>query len=105
MAVVCLATADDEGRATEVVDESAQTPWMGLVQKETGDKLKEAMEQLPPDAAALIRAVYYEDRTLQEAADRLGISKSWASRVHAKSLEQMARTMRQIDPGGTLAEL
>ena len=99
LAVVYLAASDEEGRTTDVVDQSAKAPWSGLVQRETRGKLREAMERLPADAAALIRAVYYEGRTLQEAADRLGISKSWASRMHAKALEQLARHMKNLDSG------
>ena len=101
LAVVYLA-ASDEDRSPDVIDESATAPWSGLVERETSGKLRDAMEKLPADAAALIRAVYYEDRTLQEAADRLGISKSWASRMHARALEQLARNMRQFDPGESL---
>jgi len=94
LAVVYLAAADAD-HSTDVVDESAAAPWSEMVERETSLKLRQAMESLPADAAALVRAVYYEDRTLQEAADRLGISKSWASRVHAKALEQLARSMKQ----------
>jgi RNA polymerase sigma factor for flagellar operon FliA len=97
LAIVCLAT-DDDGRPVDVEDTSAPVPWSGLVETETGQQLQAAMEQLPPDAAALIRAVYFEDRTLQEAASRLGISKSWASRMHARALEQMARNMNRAEP-------
>jgi RNA polymerase sigma factor for flagellar operon FliA len=99
LAVMHLATIDEDRNAAEVIDDSAEAPWSGMVQQETHCKLQEAMQDLPPDAAALVRAVYFEDRTLQEAADRLGISKSWASRMHARALEQMARYMRQSDPG------
>lgn len=94
LAVVYFAAADEPGGAVEVPDQSAEAPWSGLVQQETRVKLRDAMERLPPDAAALIRAVYYEDRTLQEAANRLGISKSWASRMHARALEQMGKSLR-----------
>lgn len=93
LAVVYLAAADSDHSA-DVVDESAPAPWSGMVERETSVKLRQAMESLPEDAAALVRAVYYEDRTLQEAADRLGISKSWASRLHARALEQLGRCMK-----------
>jgi RNA polymerase sigma factor FliA len=98
LAVVYLAASDDGGRPTEIVDEAAPAPWEGIVEQETSRKLRQAMEAIPQDAAALIRAVYYEDRTLQEAADRLGISKSWASRLHARALEQLASNLKQLDP-------
>lgn len=99
LAIVYLAASDEEGRTTDVIDRSATAPWSAIIQRETSGKLCVAMERLPPDAAALIRAVYYEDRTLQETADRLGISKSWASRMHARALEQLARHMKELDPG------
>lgn len=101
LAVMYLASTDEEGQgpSTDVEDKGAARPWAAIVENETSAKLRLAMEKIPPDAAALIRAVYYEDRTLQEAADRLGISKSWASRMHARSLEQLAQNMRQLDPG------
>lgn len=98
LAVVYFAAADEPGGAAEVPDQSAEAPWSGLVQQETSVKLRTAMDRLPPDAAALIRAVYYEDRTLQEAANRLGISKSWASRMHARALEQMGKSLKASNP-------
>lgn len=103
LAVVYLATVDEQGIPADVVDKTAEAPSSRLEKSETNSQLKAAMEQLPADAGALIRAVYFEDRTLQEAADRLGISKSWASRVHARALEQMARIMRQDDFGSSTA--
>jgi RNA polymerase sigma factor for flagellar operon FliA len=99
LAVSYLASSDGVGRTAEIVDKSARAPWFGMVQRETHVQLAQAIDRLPPDAAALIRAVYYEDHTLQEAADQLKISKSWASRLHAKALEQMARSLRQVNAG------
>jgi RNA polymerase sigma factor for flagellar operon FliA len=93
LAMIYLVSAGDEGKPLDVIDSKTAAPWSGLADSESKAKLVEALEKLPPDAAALLRAVYYEDRTLQEAADRLGISKSWASRMHAKALEQLAQKL------------
>lgn len=98
LAMIYLASAGDEGKPLDLADPDADAPWSGLADRESRDKLGQALNLLPPDAAALIRAVYYEDRTLQEAADRLGISKSWASRMHAKALEQLAGGLNRLDP-------
>ena len=38
---------------------------------------------LPPAERRLVQTIYFEGATLQEAANRIGISKSWASRLHA----------------------
>jgi RNA polymerase sigma factor for flagellar operon FliA len=95
LAMVFLNSHSESG---EVEDRSVPAPWANLLERETSLKLREALDRIAPDAAALIRSIYYEDRTLQEAADRLSISKSWASRLHAKALEQLSRALRQIDP-------
>ena len=64
--------------------------------REISEKLRQTVDQLPPAERRLIRTIYFEGATLQQAADQLGISKSWASRMHAKVLEQMARTLRRL---------
>jgi RNA polymerase sigma factor for flagellar operon FliA len=72
------------------------SPTVAAATRELGERLHELVDRLPAAEARLIRAVYFEDYTLQEASARLGISKSWASRLHARSLEQLARWLRQM---------
>lgn len=103
LAMIYLASAGDEGKPLDLVDSKSAAPWAAITDTESKSKLAEALEHLPPDAAALLRAVYYEDRTLQEAADRLGISKSWASRMHAKALEQLAQKLGSQERTGSAA--
>ena len=104
LAMSYLVSSDSREFTADVEDKSVRAPWSELVDRETQLQLKEAINRLPADSAALIRAVYYEDCTLQEAADRLKISKSWASRVHAKALDQMARHMKQANFGDASGE-
>lgn len=79
----------------EIEDRSAPTPWSQLDRSEISEKLQEAIQHLPAESASLVRAVYFENQTLQEAGQRLGISKSWASRMHARAIEQLARLLRE----------
>jgi RNA polymerase sigma factor for flagellar operon FliA len=67
-----------------------------VAQQEIVAKLRELIRTLPNIEERLIRRIYFEGATLQEAADALGISKSWASRLHAKALEQLARSLRRL---------
>lgn len=55
------------------------------------------IETLPEESRRLIRATYFEGLTLQEAGRRLGISKSWASRLHANALRRLARSLKTLD--------
>lgn len=97
--VVYLSTraeGGDEGGEVSVEDPSAHTPEATAAMRECCDMIRKLIGSLAPDARALIRATYFEGLTLKEAADRFGKSKSWASRLHAKTLEQMAQRLRRL---------
>jgi RNA polymerase sigma factor for flagellar operon FliA len=52
-------------------------------------KLRKALESLPERERALVTKHYYEGKNLLEAGEELGISKSWASRLHAQAVEKL----------------
>ena len=100
LAVVYLASGGDEERHGGVRESALEDPCASpsamVAGREISEKLRQTVDQLPPAEQRLIRTIYFEGATLQQAADQLGISKSWASRMHAKVLEQMARTLRRL---------
>ena len=48
-----------------------------------------AIRRLPEREAALVKKHYYEGKNLLEAGAELGISKSWASRLHAQAVDRI----------------
>ena len=100
LAVVYLASGGDEDRGGGIRESSLEDPRASpsalVAGREISEKLRQIVEQLPPAEQRLIRSIYFEGATLQDAADQLGISKSWASRMHAKVLEQLARNLRRL---------
>ena len=98
LAVVYLASGADSDHDPI---ESAQDPGEGVEQRvmhlEVSGKVRELVKKLPASESRLIQLVYFEGYTLQDAGDLLGISKSWASRLHAKILESLATEMRQLN--------
>jgi RNA polymerase sigma factor for flagellar operon FliA len=52
-------------------------------------RLRAAIEQLPERERALVHKHYWEGKNLLEAGAELGISKSWASRLHAQAVERL----------------
>ncbi len=96
LAVVYLAThsgPEGESDALRLVDAATPTPPASAIRHEINQKLHEYVDALPQDAANLIRAIYFEGLDLQKAGERLGISKSWASRLHTKTLRRLARDL------------
>ena len=59
-------------------------------------KLRAALDALPEKERALMTKHYWEGKNLLEAGAELGISKSWASRLHAQAVDRL-RTV--IDDG------
>ena len=101
--VVYLATRNrgkDESNDMGVADPSSLTPLAAIIQRETSQRLLELIDNLPAGEAALIRAIYFEGLTFEEAGRRVGIGKSWASRLHAKSLQRLGRLLRSCGLGG-----
>ncbi len=100
LAVVCLASragcqpSEDEQGSAGLVDQSSPDAPTVAIRREISEKLHAFIEALPPMASQLIRGVYFEGLTLQEAGHRMGVSKSWASRLHSRALEQLARLLR-----------
>jgi RNA polymerase sigma factor for flagellar operon FliA len=52
-------------------------------------KLRDALAALPEKERALVTKHYWEGKNLLEAGAELGISKSWASRLHAQAVERL----------------
>jgi RNA polymerase sigma factor for flagellar operon FliA len=86
--------ADTAGAEGGLVDRSSPEASASLFASELRQRLDASIAQLAPAAGQLIRAVYFEETTLEEAGVRIGVSKSWASRLHARALQQLARSLR-----------
>jgi len=52
-------------------------------------RLREAIERLPDRERALVTKHYFEGKNLLEAGAELGMSKSWASRLHAQAVDKL----------------
>jgi RNA polymerase sigma factor FliA len=92
----CHCSDDQTDGANAVEDHNVSSPPATLLKQEIHDKLHQLVNALPADAATLIRAAYFEGLTLKEAGERIGVSKAWASRLHAKTLGQLARSLEQM---------
>lgn len=58
-------------------------------------RVKGVLPLLPPAERSLVEQHYFGDRTLDQAAASLGLSKSWGSRLHARAIESLSRHLRR----------
>jgi RNA polymerase sigma factor for flagellar operon FliA len=54
-------------------------------------RLRAALDKLPERERALVTKHYWEGKNLLEAGAELGISKSWASRLHGQAVERLRK--------------
>lgn len=99
LAIVYFGSGGEEGkgiRDSTIEDPRASAASSIVAKREIVEKLSHVLADLPSVEQRLVRAVYFEGATLQDAARSLGISKSWASRLHAKALDQLARSLKRL---------
>lgn len=70
------------------------TPELQTELAEIRERIRAVIEDLPEEARLLIEFVYFKNETLQSAATKLNISKSWASRLHARTLQYLASSLK-----------
>ena len=100
-AAFTAASAEQDGKTSPVpLDVS---PSEQALAKETCGLLTRLIDALPADARTLMRAIYFEGATVTEAGSRIGIGKSWASRLHAKTLRRLSRALEHLgfEEGGS----
>lgn len=85
--------ADDDPEL--VIRDPRSSPAAQAGMRELQGVIEQGLHRLDAQSAQLVRLLYYEDLTLSEAGDRLGISKSWASRLHAEALKSLSRFVQR----------
>lgn len=83
---------DRSGLAELAVDPDL-TPQEEMAERELRSLVRCLVDNLPDEEREIIVMTYFEGKTLTEAAGSLGKSKSWASRIHGKILEKLARRL------------
>jgi RNA polymerase sigma factor FliA len=79
-----------------------------LAEREENEQLRSAIARLPDNNRRLIEEYYFQNATLEEIGTRLGLSKSWVCRLHAKTLDLLRDQLRDSqnpNPGKTFRPL
>jgi len=86
-----------ESGGPEMVDVrgAALTAEEQLAQHQLVTFVRDAVEKQPDAEKHLLKRHYFDGLTFDEAAKELGLSKSWASRLHARAIEGLTREMKR----------
>jgi RNA polymerase sigma factor FliA len=72
--------------ASKVADERLPSPDSDIETGQMGVRIRQAVAALPEKERRLMELYYFEEKNLEEAGAALGLSKSWASRLHARAV-------------------
>jgi len=86
---------------TENAEPSAdlEEPGAGIDRGRQARRVARAMATLPERERALVVKHYWEGKNLVEAGAELGVSKSWASRLHAQAIDKLRVALDGIPEG------
>ena len=73
--------------ASSVADETFAAPDAALDTGRLGARVREAIKTLPEKERRLLEMYYFEEKTLEDAGGAMGLSKSWACRLHARAVD------------------
>lgn len=92
--LVAEAAVDDDGEATAA--SSFPSPEEASHQRQLLNLVQKGIEELPTQEATLIRRHYLEGERFDTVAVELGLSKSWASRLHSRAIERLTKRMKNF---------
>jgi RNA polymerase sigma factor FliA len=79
--------------ASKVADDRLPAPDAGLETGQLGVRVREAVASLPEKERRLMEMYYFEEKNLEEAGAALGLSKSWACRLHARAVNLLKEAL------------
>ncbi len=72
--------------AAQTAPVTAPDPESALQHTELSTRFVEAIAKLPERERRVVQSVYFEAQTIEQAGRAMGLSKSWASRLHARAI-------------------
>lgn len=85
-----------DSMAQEPEDHSKISAEERVVRDEQDRNLRTSLSQLPETNRRVLEHCYFQGLTLEETGRKLGLSKSWVCRLHAKSLEMLRKQLARV---------
>ncbi len=97
MGLVVTAARGEEGELVGVSGDDS--PEEAVARAHLRSTIRAAIEDLPDPEGVLVRRHYLDGDRFDHVAADLGLSKSWASRLHTRALQRLSKRLRGLDSG------
>lgn len=88
-------TGDQVSLLDTIADDGAADPQEALATSEVKDRLTEAIASLPEREQLVVALYYYENLTLREIGEVLGVTESRVSQLHTKAVMRLRSGLQQ----------
>ena len=79
--------------AATVADETLPAPDVEIDNGRLGLRVRAAIQRLPARERQLMELYYFAGKNLEEAGAEMGLSKSWACRLHARAIHLLREAL------------
>lgn len=79
--------------AATVADDTLPSVEETLGEKQSDARVRTAVRRLPEKERQLMELYYFGGKTLEEAGQSIGLSKSWASRLHSRAVDLLRKEL------------
>ena len=83
--------------ARDAPDDRFQAPDQAALEAEGRARVRAALATLPDKERQLMELYYFADMKLEDAGKKLGLSKSWASRLHTRAVNRLREALEEED--------
>jgi RNA polymerase sigma factor FliA len=83
--------------ARDAPDDRFMAPNQAALEAEGRERVRAALATLPDKERQLMELYYFADMKLEDAGQKLGLSKSWASRLHARAVNRLREALEEGD--------
>ncbi|WP_394827044.1 sigma-70 family RNA polymerase sigma factor [Pendulispora albinea] len=95
MAMAAAFLAPQTQGLDEIIHPDTESPEEAFAHAELMNRVRAAIDKRPENERTLLERHYFDGVTFEQAAAEIGLSKSWASRLHARAIEAIARELRR----------
>jgi RNA polymerase sigma factor for flagellar operon FliA len=81
--------------ARDAPDDRFKAPDEEVLQAEGRERVRAALATLPDKERRLMELYYFADMNLEDAGKKLGLSKSWASRLHSRAVNHLREVLQE----------
>jgi RNA polymerase sigma factor for flagellar operon FliA len=91
--LIAPTASGEEGEIVQVA--TSDSPEDAVARAQLLAIVQTAITELPEQEATLVRRHYLEGERFDHVAESLGLSKSWASRLHTRAMQRLSKRLRE----------